>query len=206
MVKTVSTRFSSASLAAVVSLTLVGCVDARGAYDEFGNRLPDADEGGVDGEEVEELPAVTGTWLLAVRPNLPEDRIIQFTATLDLSVDSATPNIGVIDIEAQPLTVADRTPVGDLFAAFDQPVASDATFTAPFVGVLPGEANPVSGSNANVDAELAAHLVDANFVCGTLSGNAGALPLDGTTWAAIRIPEGGALPDPIFRCADQPAE
>jgi hypothetical protein len=204
MVKTVSTRFSIVSLSAVVSITLVGCVDARGAYDDFGSRLPDGGGGGVDGEEVSALPDVDGEWLLAVRPNLPEDRIIQFRATLDLT--AVTANTGLIDVFAQPLKVSDRTAVGEIFEALAAEVASDATFSAPLVGLLPGEANPVTSSDAAVDATMHAHLRSADFVCGELEGQAGALPLAGTTWAAIRIVEGSPLPAPIFRCADQPAE
>ncbi|MCA9674221.1 MAG: hypothetical protein H6708_09505 [Kofleriaceae bacterium] len=149
------------------------------------------------------LPHVDGEWFLAVRPNLPEDRILQFRTTLTLT--AVTANTGLIDINAQPLSVADQTPVGDAFVVTQENVASDATFEAPFVGMLPAEANPVSGSNAQVNAQMQAQLRTDNFVCGTLTGQAGALPLDGTTWAAVRI-TGDTLPTAIFRCDDQPAE
>ena len=147
------------------------------------------------------LPDVDGDWLIAVRPNLPEDRIIQFRATLD--VTPVTENTGTLDMTATALTITDRTEVGDAFIAADEAVESDASFDAPLVGTLAAAANPVSGSNAPVDAVLAGTLVSADFLCGTLSGTAGALPLEGTTWAAIRI-TGDTLPAPIFRCEDQP--
>jgi hypothetical protein len=202
MVKTVSTKFGLTCLAAAGSMALVGCVDARGAFDEYGDRFADAGNSDVDGQIVSSLPDVDGDWLIAVRPNLPEDRIIQFRATFDLT--AVTENTGKIDIAAQPLKVSDRTPVGDAFIANEQNVLSDASFEAPFVGTLPGEANPVSGSNAAVDSVLVAQIKSDQFVCGSLTGVAGPLPLDGTTWAAIRI-TGDTLPAPIFRCEDQPA-
>lgn len=201
MVKTVSTRISLVSLSAVASLTLVGCVDARGDYDDFGDRLVDAGSGDVDGEVVSELPAVDGEWFLAVRPNLPEDRIIQFRATIDLT--PVTANTGLIDVSAQPLSVADQTAVGSAFVALEQEVGNDASFDAPFIGTLPGAANPVSGTDAAVDAILVAQLRNDNFMCGELTGQAGPLPLAGTTWAAVRI-TGETLPTAVFRCEDEP--
>jgi len=201
MVKTVSTYFSLGCLVVLA----VGCVDAKGAYDEYGSRVTDANDTVVDGEVVSELPNPNGGhWLIAVRPNLPEDRIIRFDGTFNLT--PVTANTGKIDISAQPLTVADATPVGDAFVATDADVASDASFTAPFAGTLPAAANPVSGSNAVVDAQLLAQLKSDDFLCGTVTGTAGPLPLDGTTWAAIRITDGDPLPTPIFRCEDQPAQ
>jgi hypothetical protein len=201
MVKTVSTRNWLLSVSALASLGVVGCVDARGAYDDFSGRLVDGGSGDVDGEVVSELPDVDGEWYLAVRPNLPEDRIIQFRATLDLT--AVTSNTGLIAINAQPLSVADQPPVGEAFVATDAEVASDASFDAPFVGVLPGAANPISGSDAAVDANMLAQIRSADFVCGELTGQAGPLPLAGTTFAAVRI-TGDTLPTPIFRCEDQP--
>ena len=201
MVKTVSTCISLLSVSAVASLTLMGCVDARGAYDDFSGRLVDAGSGDVDGEVVSELPNVDGEWLIGVRPNLPEDRIIQFRATMDLT--AVTANTGLIDISAQPLSVADQTAVGNPFVATEEEVSSDASFDAPFVGTLPGAANPVSGSDANVDAVLVAQIRNENFLCGELTGMAGPLPLAGTTWAAVRI-DGDTLPTVVFRCEDEP--
>lgn len=201
MVKTVSTHFALASLA---SLALVGCVDARGAYDDYSNRLVDASTQDVDGQVVSVLPDVNGDWLIAVLPaNLPEDRIIQFRATFTMT--PVTANTATMDVSAQPLTVADHTPVGDAFTAANQEVATDATFHAPFTGTLPGAANPVSGTDAVVNAVLQAQIKTDQFLCGSLSGVAGPLPLDGTTWAAVRI-TGDTLPSPIFRCEDQPTQ
>jgi hypothetical protein len=120
-----------------------------------------------------------------------------------MDLTPVTTNTGLVDISAQPLSVADRTAVGEAFVATETEVASDASFDAPFIGVLPGAANPVSGSDANVNAVLVAQIRSDQFLCGELTGMAGPLPLQGTTWAAVRI-TGETLPAPIFRCEDEP--
>jgi len=202
MDRSVSTRFALASLVAIASTTLVGCVDARGSYDEFGDRLVDAGNGDIDGDVVSELPNVDGEWRLVVHPaNLPEDKLLFFDATFDLSVVNA--NTGKINMNAQPLSYTDMTAVGTAFTAQNRQVASDATFDAPFVGTLPGPANPITQVDVNVNSTLDAVLKSDSFVCGTLSGQAGSLPLAGTTWAAVRLD--AATDDYIFRCEDQPA-
>src|SRR5688572_30979703 len=126
--KTVSTQFSKIALAVVGSVAFVACVDARSAYDEYGERSGDDDVVDVDGQLVTSLPDVNGdNWFLAVRPDpavIAEDRVILFRATLELT--PITENTGRLNIEAQPLTVADQTPVGDAFVATNRMVAADA--------------------------------------------------------------------------------
>lgn len=199
----VSTRFSFLAVSSAFALALIGCVDARGEYDDFGDRLPDDEQVQVDAGFVSQLPDVDGEWLLAVHPaGLPEDRILYFRTTLTL--EAVTENTGLLDLSAQPLAFEGAMgPVGDAFVASQREVGADASFTAPFVGTLPAEANPVTGSNAAVNAEMQAILRSDNFVCGTLTGQAGALPLEGTTWGAVRI-TGDTLPTAVIRCDDEP--
>lgn len=202
MLKTASTNISLLSFAVVSSLAMVGCVDARGEYDDFGARVVDANNTEIDGEVVSALPDIDGEWFLNVRPNLPEDRIIQFRVTFTLT--PVTENTGTVDMSAQALSVFDQSPVGAAFQAMEQDVASDATFSAPLEGQLHGDANPViPGNAAAVNAEMHAQMRSADFLCGTLTGNAGSLPLEGTTWGAVRI-TGDALPPIVVRCDDQP--
>lgn len=210
MPETESTKFSLLTLSLFTSIALVGCVDAGKSYEDYGDRVTDAGvEVEVDGAIVSQLPDVDGDWLIAVRPGLPEDRILQFSTVLTMT--PITENTGALDISAQPLSVADRTAVGNPFEAEDQDVASDASFDIVFVGQLPAAANPVSGSNAAVDAVLHGSIQTADFLCGTLTGTAGALTLDGacpgpscTTWAAVRLGAGGELPAPVWNCESAP--
>jgi hypothetical protein len=198
MAKLVSRHFAFASLAAMV---LMGCVDARGAYDEYGDRFVDASTHETDGQSVDALPDVSGKWLMAVHaPNLPEDKLILFEGTLVMT--PVTVNTAKMDLDAQPLAVADHSPVGDAFAAKDRNVASDASFVAPLNGELPAEANPL-GAAVQVTSQIHASIKNDQFLCGTMTGTAGPLPLDGTTWAAVRI-TGDTLPTPLFACDQQP--
>lgn len=209
MPETESTTISL-SFVLLTSLALVGCVDAAGAYDDYASRVTDAGvEIDVDGAVVSELPNIDGDWLIAVRPGLPEDRILQFRTSLVMT--AVTSNTGALDISAQPLAVTDRAAVGDPFEADEQDVASDTSFDVSFIGLLPAAANPVSGSNAPVDAVLHGTIQSEGFLCGTLTGTAGALTLDGacpgpqcTTWAAIRVGSGGELPAPVWNCESAP--
>jgi len=208
MPETESTIFSL-PFVLLTSMALVGCVDAGGAYNDYASRVTDAGiEVEVDGAVVSELPNIDGDWLIAVRPGLPEDRILQFKAALTMT--AVTSNTGALDISAQPLAVSDRAEVGSPFEAEEQDVASDTSFDILFEGMLPAAANPVSGSNAAVDAVLHGSIHSETFLCGTLTGTAGALTLDGacpgpqcTTWAAIRI-DGSTLPAPLFNCESEP--
>lgn len=198
----VSTRFSLFAVSSIAALALVGCVDARGAYDDFGDRLPEEELVDIDAGFVSQLPDVSGEFFLVVHPaGLPEDVVLYFRATMTFT--SVTENTGLIDMQAQPLNFMDRSAVGDAFLANEREVGNDAAFTAPFVGTLPAEANPVTQVPAPVNAEMQAILRTENFMCGTLSGQAGSLPLNGTTWGAVRI-TGDELPAPAYSCDDQP--
>ncbi len=201
MLQTASTTISYVSLAVATSLALIGCVDARAEYDDFGSRVVDANNTEVDGEVVSVLPNVDGEWLISVRPNLPEDKIIFFRTTLELT--PVTENTGSIDVSAQPLNFADQSPVGAALLATNLDVSSDASFAAPLTGQLPGAANPISMSDVPINATMHAELRSADFLCGTLSGTASSLSLVGTTWGAVRI-TGETLPEFVFSCAGQP--
>lgn len=193
--------FSFVATAVLSSTLLIGCVDARGEYDEFGARVVDAGSTDlVDGQTVSQIPDIDGEWLMAVHPEgLPEDPVILFRTTFDMTL--VTENTAKLDMIAQPLAAADQTPVGDPLTTTGRDIGTDAHFTAPLMGEVAGPANPVTQTAVFVNANLAAEIRSADFVCGTATGNAGSLPLDGTTWAAVRI-TGDELPQYVYRCDD----
>lgn len=180
---------------------LIGCVDARSEFDDYSSRLVDANDTMIDGEVVSVLPDIDGEWLLAVRPNLPDDKIIQFRTTFALT--PVTENTAKVDLSAQPLDFEVQTPVGDPIATVNQDVGSDARFVAPLVGQLPGRANPVTMGDVPINATMYGELRSADFLCGTMTGTASSLPLEGTTWAAVRI-TGDELPEYVVNCDAQP--
>jgi hypothetical protein len=181
----------------LVGAAVAGCVDARDEYDDYGDRLIDADPGSIDGEP-SDIPDVTGEFYMVALPaNLGEERFIHFHCTFAVRGNR-------LDWTGQPLDYETREPVGVAFVATDVAVAADASVRLPMVGTLHARANSISGSNAPVNATVVAHLRSADFVCGELTGTAGALTLDGTTFGGVRI-TGAALPDQVVRCEDEPA-
>jgi hypothetical protein len=181
-----------------------GCVDAGKAYDDYAARLVDADlTPPPDGEIVSDLPDVNGEFLMAARPDLPEDRILYLRVMATFR--PVTSNTGLYGFDAHFLDYTTLEEVGGSFVASDVEVGTDASFDdAPMRGTIVPAANPISGSNAVVDGLLIGTLVSPDFMCGTMSGTAGALNLAGSTWAAVRI-TGDELPPAVWRCEDQPA-
>jgi hypothetical protein len=91
------------------------------------------------------------------------------------------------------------------FMSNDMHVALDGSFTAPLHGSLPGDSNPIVKGNVATtnDGEQHGAIISTDLICGTLTGSAGPLPLDGSTFAAIRIAPGtigDQLPTPVTGC------
>jgi hypothetical protein len=181
-----------------------GCTNARDEFVDFGDRVVDASNIDIDGAIVSELPNVDGMFFMVARPDLPEDRFLRFTITYDYT--PITANTGVMDYIGICHDVDTNEPTGDPpIEAFDFEVRNDATYDAPLVGTFDGDCNAiVPGATVEADGVVHGSLRTDDFLCGTMSGTAGGLSLVGTTWAAQRI-TGDTLPDPIWRCEDQPS-
>jgi hypothetical protein len=185
----------------LLSLTmLVGCVNARDEYNDFGDRIPDAALQ-IDAEPFTTLPNIDGEFY-TVAEYLDTDRYFRFITTNDFA--GVTENTGRLNWTAIALDRDTLEPVGEPFVADDIPVNSDGTADIPLIGKLVGRANSVSGSDADLDAIIHAQVRSADFVCGDLTGSAGPSPVDGSTFGSIRIPPGEPLPEMIARCEDGP--
>jgi hypothetical protein len=178
-----------------------GCTDARGRYDDYGDRLPDASTVQIDAPLVSEIPDVTGTFFMAARPPLGETVLLYFEG--EFVYTAVTANTGTIHITVQPLDFETFEPVGDPITADPVDVGMDASYTWPLVGTIPARANPVTGTNIQIDANVYGTIIHENFVCGTLDGTAGALPLEGAVFGAQRV-TGEEYPAEIHQCADAP--
>jgi hypothetical protein len=177
-------------------------VDAKGSFDNFGNRIVDADVRSLDAPIVSTLPDITGDFFMVARPDLPEDRFFSFRAVN--MFHAVTENTGTFDWEAIALDWQTFEPVGEPFTNTAVPVASDATADMPLIGQLDGRANSVSGSTVTFnDTVVHVTLVTDDFICGTLTGDASGFPLAGSTFGAVRI-TGDTLPPGIARCEDGP--
>ncbi len=184
-----------------------GCVDAKGSFDQFADRVGFTDASTVDGPP-SALLDIDGTWLLAARAAFETSNdpafYVQFVVTWDLTVTGAT---GSLDANFVPLCVATNCTSGRVmlpppFTDQDRTVAADGTFTAPVIGSLPGMANPFSGSPLQLNGEINARIVSTDLVCGSLGGDAGGISLVGSTFGAIRVTDtsAGGLPAPLGAC------
>lgn len=188
------------AIAAGLCCSSAACVSARDSYDDFGDRIVDAAPA-PDAPPVSTLPDVDGEWLMTTRPNLPEDRFLYFRVTVTLT--QVTENTGTLAYTGRALDWRTLEPVGETWSEGGIAVGADATFEAPLVGTLPAEANSITETQVLVNGLLHGTLIADDFVCGTLTGDAGGLGLEGTTWASVRI-TGDMLPDPVWRCEDRP--
>jgi hypothetical protein len=181
----------------IISITLLGgaCVDARQAFDDYHGRIPDAAPADA-APIVSTLPDVTGQWFAVAHP--PVDGKF-FYLEVTYGFTAVTTNTAKLEFSAQPLDYTTMAPVGDPFVAHMVPVDMNANADIPMNGLLPAAANDISGTEVTVAATVHATLVSTDFICGTLTGQAGPLDLTGTTFGAQRI-TGSTLPSPISAC------
>ena len=169
--------FAVATLAAVA-----GCVDPKGDYDAFGDRLVQDKgtsssssstgagggsctlpmNGEADGDYYMLLSAIT----LPTKP-------VAFKANLKATPASG----GGLDVafKAQALLASDRrTPVGNTLAASSATVAKDGTFTINYATIVVDPAADSVVANQEIDADTAVLIgsfCDPTFVCGSVTGN-----------------------------------
>lgn len=141
----------------------------------------------------------SGLYLFAVStvfdPRLP----FQFIASV-----KAAPEVW--NIELQPLTLdqqrvtVPRQPIGDPLVFTDIPVNDDGFELDLGQLALPGQTNPVTGSDILVQMQLAASIQTGDFFCGQVSGTLLAplmADITGSTFAAVRISDPAVLPNEV---------
>jgi hypothetical protein len=181
-----------------------GCVNARDGYDDYKDRLIDADTREIDAPIVSSLPDVTGDWYMVDEIQLGEPKRVHFISTFDFR--AVTENTGELDWSGQALDYETLEPVGDPFVAEDVPVDNTGTADMTMVGTLHARANSITGAPAEVDAIVHVQLRSIDFICGELTGEAGTLAVDGiNTFAGTRI-TGDELPPAVVSCDDEPSE
>ena len=200
-------RMSTGTWAALVmSIGLIGCVDARSKFDEYDDRV-----GSVDASTTDAPPSmvydINGRFLLAVDPAFipgsDPTTFVQFIATWTLTEQNGSTTV---DGRLQPLRVVqsnpDRMPVGAPLVSNGMAVDANGSFSGSFSGMLPGEANPVSGSMQPIASTLDAQIRSVDLVCGTVRGTVAGIDLAGSTFAAIRLTDEtpANLPAPVGAC------
>ena len=192
--------------AAAVAFAVGGlgaCVDAKARFDEFGDRVPIVDASTVDRPNLD-IADVNGTFYLALRA-VNFNNTIHLGATFTLTVDGPT---GTIAATYQPLSSFNEDPpqrrvVGGLLNSAAVAVDETASFAAPVVGTIVGEANPISGSPLGSQVTLRGTILSADLVCGTVTGTVclgmdapcdPGVSVEPATFAAVRVPSFTELP------------
>jgi hypothetical protein len=161
-----------------------------------GTTDPTGSSTGIDTDDIVVIPDFSGDFLMAVATPLDPTLPFQYIATFDFVPGGL--GGGTVDIEMQPLaldtgsTTTPRTFFGPPLVFPGVPVTPDGTFAIP-VGILSvaAECNPLFfiAAQAN-NVTFSAQVLDADDICGTVTGMLVfpvANPLDGTTFAAVRV-------------------
>jgi len=190
---------------------LTACVDPRKSFDDYGTRIVDGNTSMPDRPDLSAIPDVNGHFYFGVHANgTAASTLILLVGDFTMT---KTNDKAMVSYSAATLKTADKkeSTGGDpcncpppQFGAQGMEVGSDGTFTAALAGKLPGDANPVQpGVQIDVQGVLHGELRSADLICGKLTGTAGPISLDGSTFAAIRIDAGvigDALPKAESKC------
>lgn len=211
------------------SLALVGCVDTGGALQDFTGRVVDAsEEVPIDAPPLDELPDVTGQFLLGLSPSFAPEAVVRFIVDAELTMNDDD-ETGTLTLSLQPITVPEDpgdppggNPIGPPLIADGVVEGTDAggvpiivgangLFEAAIGGEVDGDANPASGSDLVFTAIMHGQLRTEDVWCGAVDGQVtqpAMLPIDGSTFGAIRIEAGvignDDLPEPLVMCPFDP--
>ncbi|MDC0716174.1 hypothetical protein [Nannocystis bainbridge] len=168
------------------------CATGLSQYHEMFPDEPACDPCALGGE----CQSGAGTFLLAISTPLGRELPFQFI------VEGAVSGDGPLALSVQSLSLdmsrvtAPRLPVGEVHMLNSD--ASDGNFVlATGAIMIPGEANPLFGVPVVVDAILSGKLVGTDKFCGEVTGavvEPVSQPLDGSTFAAVRVPSASELP------------
>ncbi len=189
-------------LIAVLLLTILGgCPDPQARFDDFARRVPDAaHEVHIDAMPLPSLPDVNGDFLMGMSVPISPDQWLRFHVHDTLVAN--TDGTGTITMSIQPLSAMDHvTLVGPALVPPAADVNIAGEFDVEFTDVvIPGAANPITGSDVTVTLTLHGQIRTQDLVCGDVPVGNITMPVMlsavGTTWSQVRIPAGG--PDPTI--------
>ena len=188
-----------------------GCVDPKGAYDDWQARVPDAARASTDGST---LADIGGNFLVRVQALSSLPLWVYGQVTFMEATDGAS-----IEITMQPVSQADMMITGmlvgdvqpgramlDMAASTTISVDASGQFQAHFPSyVFPAEASPIgSAIEANITllASISSEDCWEGEATGMVIGGSGA-SLDGNTvFAAVRVSDASDLPEGFLECPD----
>ena len=179
-------------VATLLIIPIAGCPNPSGRFDDFVARVPDAARiVQLDGAPLDDIPDVTGDFLLGVSLLIAPDQPLSFDATNTLTQAAG---VTTLELRFRARNWMDGAPVGDEITR-SAPVSSAGEFELMFDDLLvPAAANPITGSDVAADLVFRGRIIDEHRMCGdipmglTTSG----IDLAGSTWASVR--KGGVLP------------
>ncbi|XYH96390.1 hypothetical protein ACMHYB_52870 [Sorangium sp. So ce1128] len=217
--RSIRTTLASTALLPCASL-LLGCADPEGRFNDFQDRDTTIREdqasgdggsdgsGGGGGSCLPEAGAPDGEFFFSLSAYLNPQAPIVFLSTL--TTEARDDGLS-FSMSFQALEAADRkTPTGTPFDVGPYEVSADGQFTAELPTlVVPGNANPISGSELEATITLSGALcAPADFVCGDVTGTVTRplrLDLKGSTFTMQRITEPDSYPAPLINCDRKPA-
>jgi hypothetical protein len=203
-------RIQSVLALTFVSTVFTACVDPKGRFEEFEDRVPDAGDlsTGPDAAPLDGLPDINGEFLVAVSPTIAPEALVQLAWSVSLTSNADGTGTIAVTTQAFSTSAAGRTRVGEQTTVDEVPVNNAGEFMVSFEGlVLPGSANGLTGAELMLDVHFAGTIKTADAFCGVLStGSAVLTPMvdvSGSTFGAVRIAagaEGDALPAALPTC------
>lgn len=186
-----------------LAVALTGCPSPRGQFEEFVNRQESLDLSVAK----RDMPSgmfsdISGKFLLTVATTIDPSKPIQFITENRVTLNgdgSAT-----LDLDIQALSAMGRMAVGNKITRSGQKIAANGDLEIVFGMVMvPGAANPITGSDIVADLALVGTIRSADRYCGIIHGMLLMplmLDLSNSAWAAVRIPASGELPAPDSMC------
>lgn len=195
--------------ALTLAAALLGaCVDAHNRFDEFTERVVDAQANQIDGSGA--LAEIDGEFLLTIQPSFDANHFLKFVVTSEITIDGDT---GSLDLSVQPLA-AERcdegnggNEVGDAIEANGLAVDANGSFVLEQDGLMVTMlANDVTCTDIVANLVLTGFIKSEDLYCGDVSGRVTTTGsnLEGSTFGAIRIEPGtrgdANLPEPAKAC------
>ena len=195
---------SLAGLGAIATFT--GCLDPQKKFDAFEERVVDAAPIVIIDGSIIDVPDITGSYLFGFDPSIAMGQTVLFM--WDLAFTANGDGTGSVVVTATAVDHTTKERIGTAVTLAAVPVNMAGEFTIIFDDfVLPGAANPVTGSELIIDGQFAATVKSKDLFCGIMPDgaivNIGNTSLDGSTFAAQRVPDGASgddLPPPIWEC------
>lgn len=200
-------------------VTLSGCPDPQGSFDEFGKRYDKINGGGSSsastgvggGCSAPMAGELDGDFLFSLSAKLKPKKAIALLMKVTTTDSGGTLMMG---LEATPLSGMDHmTPVDAPITIAPFAINADGSFDASLGTItVNGEANTITpGSDIVATVNLQGRLCAENpdFICGTVTGMVTmpiTLDLAGSTFTMQRVTDMSTLPFPMLDCAMTPAE